>query len=284
MGPRTRSSTRFPGRQERLGNANGAVCRAGLIAVRGSVLPGMPDIQTNVSTRSPRCCLARASGEESTHQPLPLTLGSTRNTSLPPTQAPTTAGDRGRDVTDGQDAPIAEYLLLMSHAVCARAANTDHPILRASSSACGGYPVRLDGLGCSHSDHPRVRCRMALTTRQRAGGPAPSCGGPLWLPSSRPWTPSARSPRTAGSARSMCPPRWSSRPGTASCRPAASLSWPGRSRARRSTRWTPVTGPASTRRTCSPRAARGLLAGSAWPRRHAAHASLTQPARVTTPP
>jgi hypothetical protein len=81
-----------------------------LIAVRGSVLPGMPDIQTNVSTRSPRCCLARASGEESTHQPLPLTPGSTRNTSLPPTQAPTTAGDRGGDVTDGQDAPNdAEY-------------------------------------------------------------------------------------------------------------------------------------------------------------------------------
>ena len=35
------------------------------------------------------------------------------------------------------------------HAVCARAANIDHPILRASFSACGGYPVRLDGLGCS---------------------------------------------------------------------------------------------------------------------------------------
>ena len=40
------------------------------------------------------------------------------------------------------------------HAVCARAANIDHPILRASFSACGGYPVRLDGLGCSHSDPP----------------------------------------------------------------------------------------------------------------------------------
>ena len=42
------------------------------------------------------------------------------------------------------------------------------------------------------------------------------------------------------------------RPGTASCRQAASLSWPGRSRAHRSTTWTPITGPASTRRSCSP--------------------------------
>ena len=39
-------------------------------------------------------------------------------------------------------------------AVCARAANIDHPILRASFSACGGYPVRLDGLGCSHPIPP----------------------------------------------------------------------------------------------------------------------------------
>ena len=30
---------------------------------------------------------------------------------------------------------------------------------------------------------------MALTTRQRAGGPAPSWAGPLSLPSSQPWTP-----------------------------------------------------------------------------------------------
>ena len=60
------------------------------------------------------------------------------------------------------------------------------------------------------------------------------------------------SPRTAGSARSMCPPRWSLRTGTVSCRQAARPRWPGRSRARRSTTWTPVTGPASTRRSCSP--------------------------------
>ena len=81
--------------------------RQDLIAARGSALPGMPDIQTN-GIRSPRCCLARASREESTHQPLPLTPASTRNTSLPPTQAPPTAGDRGGDVTvNGQDAQIA---------------------------------------------------------------------------------------------------------------------------------------------------------------------------------
>ena len=43
------------------------------------------------------------------------------------------------------------------------------------------------------------------------------------------------------------------RPGTVSCRPAASSGWPGRSRARRSTRWRPTTGCASTRRSCSPR-------------------------------
>lgn len=52
--------------------------------------------------------------------------------------------------------------------------------------------------------------------------------------------------------RSMCRPHWSSRPGTALCRRIASLSWPGRSRARRFTTWTPITGHASTRRSCSP--------------------------------
>ena len=48
------------------------------------------------------------------------------------------------------------------------------------------------------------------------------------------------------------PPRWWSPPGTRSCRRAASLSWPGRCRAHRCTRWTPVTGHASPRRSCSP--------------------------------
>jgi hypothetical protein len=132
VGPRTRSSTRFPGRQERLGNANGAVCRCAgqdLIAVRGSALPPVPagsymlsritgthascyytacPASRRTATRSPRCCLARASREESTHQPLPLTPASIRNTSLPPAQAPTTAGDRGGDVTERHDAPNAD--------------------------------------------------------------------------------------------------------------------------------------------------------------------------------
>ena len=74
----------------------------------------------------------------------------------------------------------------------------------------------------------------------------------LWPRSCRPCPPCAGSRRTVGSARSLFPPRWWSRPGTRSCRRAASSSWPGRSRAHRSTRWTPVTGPASTRRSCSP--------------------------------
>ena len=52
--------------------------------------------------------------------------------------------------------------------------------------------------------------------------------------------------------------------------PAASLSWPGRSRAHRFTTWTPVTGSASARRSCSPRAAGGLLVGGAWPRHRTA--------------
>ena len=54
------------------------------------------------------------------------------------------------------------------HAVCAPAANTDHPILRASPSACGGHPVRLDSLGCSHSDQPR---RGSSPVPVRATGP-----------------------------------------------------------------------------------------------------------------
>ena len=80
-----------------------------------------------------------------------------------------------------------------------------------------------------------------------------SCAGPRCAPPSRPSRPSASSPRTARSARSMTPPRsWSPR-GTASCRRAASLSWPGRSRAHRSTRWTPITECASPRRRRSPK-------------------------------
>jgi len=55
--------------------------------------------------RDASCCLPHASREESTHQPVPLTPASTRNISLPATQAPTTAGDRGGDVTDRHDAP-----------------------------------------------------------------------------------------------------------------------------------------------------------------------------------
>ena len=53
--------------------------------------------------------------------------------------------------------------------------------------------------------------------------------------------------------RSMCPPRWWSRPGTASSRSAVSCGWPGRFPAPRSTRWTPITPCASPGRSCSPR-------------------------------
>jgi len=74
--------------------------------------------------------------------------------------------------------------------------------------------------------------------------PAPPC---------RPSRPPASSPRTAGSARSMSPPRWWSPRATTSCRPAASANWPRRYPARRSTRWTPTTQHASPSPRSSPR-------------------------------
>ena len=81
------------------------------------------------------------------------------------------------------------------------------------------------------------------------------------------------------------PPRWSSRTETTLCRPAASWSWPRRSRARRSTMWTPITEHASARRTCSPArcwrpAGRQHLAAQ----QHPAHAGLTRPAALRPVP
>ena len=96
----------------------------------------------------------------------------------------------------------------------------------------------------------------AAGPRRRPGhsqvGPHPAAPDHTTPPLSRPSRPSARSPRTVGSARSMSPPRWWSRPGTASCRLAVSCSWPGRSRAHRCTRWTLTKQCASPRRRYSP--------------------------------
>ncbi len=56
------------------------------------------------------------------------------------------------------------------------------------------------------------------------------------------------------------------RPGIASCRRAVSLSWPERSRARLSTRWTPITRVHHRAAAVRPGAAQGMLAGAAGPR------------------
>ncbi len=78
--------------------------------------------------------------------------------------ARTTACDGGT-AAPGAGSP---NIYCFRHAVCAPAANTDHPILRASPSACGGHPVRPDSLGCSHSDQPR---RGSSPVPVRATGP-----------------------------------------------------------------------------------------------------------------
>jgi hypothetical protein len=99
----------------------------------------------------------------------------------------------------------------------------------------------------------------------------PSCGGPLWPPRSRPSGPSAGSRRRAGSARSVSRPRWWSPPGTASCRRAASLRWPGRHGVRGGRRSRGMHHRAAVVRA---RPAPGMLVGRARALRHGA---LRQP-------
>ncbi|HEX6526043.1 MAG TPA: hypothetical protein VF070_39430 [Streptosporangiaceae bacterium] len=108
MGPGTYSSTRFPGRQERLGNANGAVCPAG--PDRGARLSvarhaGHPDEQHPVTALLSR---PRIQGGE--YSPAaPADTGQYPEHQPPADSGTPTAGDRGGDVTvNGQDAPIAE--------------------------------------------------------------------------------------------------------------------------------------------------------------------------------
>lgn len=78
-----------------------------LIAVRGSALPGMPDIQTNGNPVTALLSRPRIQGGE--YSPTaPADTGQHPEHQPPAAQAPTTAGDRGGDVTDRQDAPNAE--------------------------------------------------------------------------------------------------------------------------------------------------------------------------------
>ena len=111
----------------------------------------------------------------------------------------------------------------------------------------GGWPQRCLSRGEATVPSPRAWPAMAteavvpaaVTGKVAARNPAnPTQAGRdvVW----RPGLP----------GRDLSPRR--QRPGTASCRQAARPRWPGRSPAHQSTTWTPVTGPASTRRTCSP--------------------------------
>ena len=123
-GARTRSSTRFPGHQEHLGNANGAARRAGpdrgasFSAAASSCGVIMLSWTTGTcascyrrharhldeqQSRSPHFCPPPI--QEKHSPPIPLTPASTRNTPPADPGIPATASDHARDATDGQHAP-----------------------------------------------------------------------------------------------------------------------------------------------------------------------------------
>ncbi len=153
-GATTRSSTRFPGHQEHLGNANGAARRAGpdrgasFSAAASSCGATMLSWTTGTcascyrrhawhldeqQSRSPHCCPPPI--QEKHSPPIPLTPASTRNTPPADPGIPATASDHARDATDGQHAPIRR--------VCPVVPPTG---MRAARSTCSGraYSARLD--------------------------------------------------------------------------------------------------------------------------------------------
>ena len=138
-------------------------------------------------------------------------------------------------------------------------------------------PVEPDAAPAEGRLLRRWRCSARMDDPATASWcPRPAERKPPWPPPSRPCKPSTGSRRTAGSARSMCRPPWSSRPATPSCPRTASSNWPWAIPGA-TVRCVDADHGACIKRAAGlrPGPAPGLPVGAAGPRRTAAHASAS---------